>query len=64
MFVNVDINQLTLILELVGSPSDEFTRKISSNAARNYVAGMSRYPRKDFTEVFYGANPEGIVFTD
>ncbi|RDD43836.1 Mitogen-activated protein kinase 11 [Trichoplax sp. H2] len=57
---NDHIDQLTRILELVGCPSDEFIRKIQSEAARNYVAGMPKFPRKDFSTVFLGANPEAI----
>lgn len=27
--------------------------------ARNYVASMPKWPKKDFREVFLGANPNG-----
>ena len=28
--------------------------------ARNYVASMPKWPKKDFREVFIGANPLGM----
>ncbi|XP_071156426.1 mitogen-activated protein kinase 14-like isoform X1 [Mytilus edulis] len=57
---NDHIDQLTRVLSLVGTPSQKLLDKISSPEARNYVASMPKWPKKDFREVFIGANPLAI----
>lgn len=54
------IDQLTKILMLVGKPSEEFMKKITSATARTYVAQMPNYKKKPFKEVFTGANDSAI----
>lgn len=57
---NDHIDQLTRVLSLVGTPNQKLLDKISSPEARNYVASMPKWPKKDFREVFIGANPLAI----
>lgn len=54
------IDQLTRVLSLVGTPNQTLLDKINSPEARNYVASMPKWPKKDFREVFLGANPNAI----
>ena len=54
-----DIDQLTRILVLCGTPSEETLNKITSDEARNYIRSLSHMDRKNFSEVFKGANPLG-----
>merc|ERR1712156_1400006 len=54
------IDQLTRILVLCGTPSEETLNKITSEEARNYIRSLSHMERKNFSEVFKGANPLAI----
>ena len=58
----LDINQLERILTLCGTPNDETLAKIISDEAQNYIRSQPR-PRKNFTEFFTGANPDGMATT-
>ncbi|XP_064328359.1 mitogen-activated protein kinase 14 isoform X3 [Phalacrocorax carbo] len=55
-----DIDQLKLILRLVGTPGPELLKKISSESARNYIQSLSYMPKMNFENVFIGANPLAV----
>ncbi|XP_037729567.1 putative mitogen-activated protein kinase 14C [Drosophila subpulchrella] len=53
-------NQLVRLLEIMGSPSEEFTRGIRNEKSRNY---LERYPyreKNDFYQMFPNANPLAV----
>ncbi|XP_046662173.1 mitogen-activated protein kinase p38b isoform X1 [Homalodisca vitripennis] len=54
------IHQLNLIMEILGTPHAEFMLKISSESARNYIQSLPQLKKKDFKDVFKGANPLAI----
>ncbi|XP_021942325.1 mitogen-activated protein kinase 14B-like isoform X1 [Zootermopsis nevadensis] len=54
------IHQLNLIMEILGTPHEEFMQKISSESARNYIQSLPPLKKKDFKDVFKGANPLAI----
>ncbi|KAJ6645802.1 Mitogen-activated protein kinase p38b [Pseudolycoriella hygida] len=54
------IHQLNLIMEVLGTPPDDFMLKISSESARNYIKSLPTMKKRDFREVFRGANPFAI----
>ncbi|CAG9804177.1 unnamed protein product [Chironomus riparius] len=54
------IHQLNLIMEILGTPGDEFMKKISSESARNYIKSLKVMKKRDFKDVFHGANPLAI----
>jgi len=54
------IHQLNLIMEILGTPHAEFMAKISSESARNYIQSLPPLKKKDFKDVFKGANPLAI----
>ncbi|KAK7793686.1 hypothetical protein R5R35_013162 [Gryllus longicercus] len=54
------IDHLTRILVLCGTPSKETVDKITSEEARNYIQSLPPLKKKDFKEVFKGANPLAI----
>ncbi|KAM3934477.1 mitogen-activated protein kinase 14 isoform 3-T3 [Leptodactylus fuscus] len=54
------IDQLKLILRLVGTPESELLQKISSEAARNYIQSLPYMPKMNFEDVFLGANPQAV----
>ncbi|KAJ8046441.1 Mitogen-activated protein kinase 14 [Holothuria leucospilota] len=57
---NDNIDQLTKILQITGTPDEAFLQKIESDSARDYVRSMENFPRRDFTHFFAGANPVAI----
>ncbi|XP_065571935.1 mitogen-activated protein kinase 14-like isoform X3 [Artemia franciscana] len=54
------IDQLTRILWLIGTPEDDFLQKITSEEARTYIRSLPPMKKKDFKQVFKGANPLAI----
>uniref|UniRef100_A0A8D3BUA4 mitogen-activated protein kinase n=1 Tax=Scophthalmus maximus TaxID=52904 RepID=A0A8D3BUA4_SCOMX len=54
------IDQLKLILMLVGTPEPELLMKISSECARNYISSLPNMPKRNFADVFIGANPQAV----
>uniref|UniRef100_A0A671YQP8 mitogen-activated protein kinase n=1 Tax=Sparus aurata TaxID=8175 RepID=A0A671YQP8_SPAAU len=54
------IDQLKLIMLLVGTPGPELLMKISSESARNYISSLPQMPKRNFTDVFIGANPQAV----
>ncbi|GAB0090095.1 Mitogen-activated protein kinase [Sergentomyia squamirostris] len=54
------IHQLNLIMEVLGTPTEDFMAKISSESARNYIKSLPIMKKQDFRTVFLGANPKAI----
>uniref|UniRef100_A0A8C4QKR4 mitogen-activated protein kinase n=1 Tax=Eptatretus burgeri TaxID=7764 RepID=A0A8C4QKR4_EPTBU len=54
------IDQLKLIMQLVGTPTKELMGKISSESARNYIQSLTVMQKIDFRDVFLGANPDAV----
>ncbi|XP_017286421.1 mitogen-activated protein kinase 14A isoform X2 [Kryptolebias marmoratus] len=54
------IDQLKLIMMLVGTPGPELLMKITSDSARNYISSLPRMPKRNFADVFVGANPLAV----
>uniref|UniRef100_A0A8P0TUS3 mitogen-activated protein kinase n=2 Tax=Canis lupus familiaris TaxID=9615 RepID=A0A8P0TUS3_CANLF len=54
------IDQLKLILRLVGTPGADLLKKISSESARNYIQSLTQMPKMNFANVFIGANPLAV----
>ncbi|XP_070695442.1 mitogen-activated protein kinase 14A isoform X1 [Pempheris klunzingeri] len=54
------IDQLKLIMLLVGTPGPELLMKISSESARNYISSLPNMPKRNFADVFIGANPQAV----
>ncbi|XP_043979397.1 mitogen-activated protein kinase 14B isoform X1 [Gambusia affinis] len=54
------IDQLKLIMMLVGTPGPELLMKISSDSARNYINSLPHMPKRNFADVFLGANPLAV----
>ncbi|XP_031963042.1 mitogen-activated protein kinase 11 isoform X2 [Corvus kubaryi] len=55
-----DIDQLKRIMEVVGTPSSELLKKISSEHARKYIESLPHMPQQDLKAVFRGANPLAV----
>uniref|UniRef100_A0A7N8YLS0 mitogen-activated protein kinase n=1 Tax=Mastacembelus armatus TaxID=205130 RepID=A0A7N8YLS0_9TELE len=54
------IDQLKLIMMLVGTPRPELLMKLSSESARNYISSLPQMPKRNFADVFIGANPQAV----
>ncbi|XP_024148256.1 mitogen-activated protein kinase 14A isoform X2 [Oryzias melastigma] len=54
------IDQLKLIMMLVGTPGPELLMKISSESARTYISSLAHMPKRNFADVFIGANPLAV----
>ncbi|XP_040049570.1 mitogen-activated protein kinase 13 isoform X1 [Gasterosteus aculeatus] len=54
------MDQLTQIMKVTGVPGAEFTQKLDSQEAKNYIKALPRYPRKDFSTLFPRASAMGI----
>ena len=54
------MDQLTRIMNVVGTPNEEFLEKIQSEDARTYIRSLPRMPRKDFRHFFSNASPEAV----
>ncbi|XP_076469740.1 mitogen-activated protein kinase 14-like [Babylonia areolata] len=54
------IDQLTRILQLVGSPDDHLFDKISSEDAKKFIRSMPIMRKRDFKELFVTATPEAV----
>ncbi|TRY60111.1 hypothetical protein DNTS_012010 [Danionella cerebrum] len=54
------IDQLKLIMLLVGTPGPELLMKISSESARTYISSLPQMPKRNFADVFIGANPQAV----
>ncbi|XP_015509391.1 mitogen-activated protein kinase p38b isoform X3 [Neodiprion pinetum] len=54
------IDHLTRVLVLCGTPTEDTLGKITSQEARNYIQSLPPLKKKDFKEVFRGANPLAI----
>ncbi|XP_045620579.1 mitogen-activated protein kinase 14 isoform X2 [Procambarus clarkii] len=54
------IDQLTRILVIAGTPDEETLSKITSDEARNYIRSLPQMRKKDFRQVFRGANPLAV----
>uniref|UniRef100_A0A4W5PIX0 mitogen-activated protein kinase n=1 Tax=Hucho hucho TaxID=62062 RepID=A0A4W5PIX0_9TELE len=54
------IDQLKLIMLLIGTPGPELLMKISSVPARNYINSLPQMPKRNFSDVFIGANPQAV----
>ncbi|XP_065166212.1 mitogen-activated protein kinase p38b-like isoform X2 [Atheta coriaria] len=54
------IHQLNLIMEILGTPSEEFLSKITSDSARGYIRSLPPTHKKDLHSVFPRASPLAI----
>ncbi|XP_076351272.1 mitogen-activated protein kinase p38b-like isoform X1 [Tachypleus tridentatus] len=54
------IHQLNLIMQILGTPSEDFLKKITSDSAQNYIRAQPKMEKKNFKDVFKGASSEAI----
>ncbi|TRY60109.1 hypothetical protein DNTS_012010 [Danionella cerebrum] len=55
-----DINQLQQIMRLTGTPPASLTSRMPSHEARTYISSLPQMPKRNFADVFIGANPQAV----
>nr|O42376.1 RecName: Full=Mitogen-activated protein kinase 12; Short=MAP kinase 12; Short=MAPK 12; AltName: Full=Stress-activated protein kinase 3 [Danio rerio]ABC94476.1 extracellular signal-regulated kinase 6 [Danio rerio]CAA75355.1 stress-activated protein kinase-3 [Danio rerio] len=58
------LDQLMEIMKVTGTPSKEFTAKLQSEDARNYVTKLPRFRKKDLRILLPNVNPQAIKVLD
>ncbi|TWW61636.1 Mitogen-activated protein kinase 14B [Takifugu flavidus] len=56
----LDINQLQQIMRLTGTPPASLISRMPSHEARNYIKSLPHMPKRNFADVFIGANPLAV----
>lgn len=54
------IDQLRKIMNLCGTPNDLLLQKITSQSARTFIQSLQKLPKRNFIDVFVGANPKAV----
>ncbi|XP_072537895.1 mitogen-activated protein kinase 14A isoform X1 [Salminus brasiliensis] len=54
------INQLQQIMRLTGTPPSSLISRMPSHEARNYINSLPQMPKRNFSDVFIGANPDAV----
>uniref|UniRef100_A0A4W4ESU4 mitogen-activated protein kinase n=1 Tax=Electrophorus electricus TaxID=8005 RepID=A0A4W4ESU4_ELEEL len=54
------INQLQQIMRLTGTPPASLISRMPSHEARNYINSLPQMPKRNFADVFLGANPLAV----
>ncbi|XP_028849427.1 mitogen-activated protein kinase 14A isoform X1 [Denticeps clupeoides] len=54
------INQLQQIMRLTGTPPASLISRMPSHEARNYINSLPFMPKRNFADVFIGANPLAV----
>uniref|UniRef100_A0AAQ4PDD6 mitogen-activated protein kinase n=1 Tax=Gasterosteus aculeatus aculeatus TaxID=481459 RepID=A0AAQ4PDD6_GASAC len=55
------LNQLTEIMKVTGTPTQEFAAKLVSDDARGYVKSLPKVEKKDLHSVFSTTNPQAVA---
>uniref|UniRef100_A0A8C5BT71 mitogen-activated protein kinase n=1 Tax=Gadus morhua TaxID=8049 RepID=A0A8C5BT71_GADMO len=54
------INQLQQIMRLTGTPPASLISRMPSHEARNYINSLPQMAKRNFADVFIGANPQAV----
>uniref|UniRef100_A0A8C1M0K4 mitogen-activated protein kinase n=1 Tax=Cyprinus carpio TaxID=7962 RepID=A0A8C1M0K4_CYPCA len=57
---NDHLDQLMEIMKITGTPTKEFTAKLQSEDARNYIAKLPKLKKKDLRTLLPNVNPQAI----
>uniref|UniRef100_A0A672H7E6 mitogen-activated protein kinase n=1 Tax=Salarias fasciatus TaxID=181472 RepID=A0A672H7E6_SALFA len=55
-----DLDQLTEIMKLTGTPTQEFVSQLDSEDARSYIKSLPKVEKKDLHKVFATSNPQAV----
>ncbi|XP_061628412.1 mitogen-activated protein kinase 12 isoform X1 [Phyllopteryx taeniolatus] len=54
------LNQLTEIMKITGTPTQEFIAELQSDDAKSYIQSLKKVEKKDLHKVFSNANPQAV----
>uniref|UniRef100_A0A4W6EX23 mitogen-activated protein kinase n=1 Tax=Lates calcarifer TaxID=8187 RepID=A0A4W6EX23_LATCA len=54
------LDQLTEIMKITGTPTQEFISKLESEDAKSYIRSLPKVEKKDLQKVFSTANPQAV----
>uniref|UniRef100_A0A8D2PIT3 mitogen-activated protein kinase n=1 Tax=Zosterops lateralis melanops TaxID=1220523 RepID=A0A8D2PIT3_ZOSLA len=57
---NDHLDQLTEIMKITGTPTQDFVQKLHSQDAKNYIKSLPKVQKKDFASVLKYANPLAV----
>uniref|UniRef100_A0A4W6EUZ4 mitogen-activated protein kinase n=1 Tax=Lates calcarifer TaxID=8187 RepID=A0A4W6EUZ4_LATCA len=55
-----NLDQLTEIMKITGTPTQEFISKLESEDAKSYIRSLPKVEKKDLQKVFSTANPQAV----
>ncbi|XP_064807643.1 mitogen-activated protein kinase 12 isoform X2 [Oncorhynchus masou masou] len=58
---NDHLDQLTEIMKVTGTPTQEFITKLQSQDAKNYVKSLPKVQKKDLQALFSTVNPQAVT---
>ncbi|XP_038857388.1 mitogen-activated protein kinase 12 isoform X3 [Salvelinus namaycush] len=58
---NDHLDQLTEIMKITGTPTQEFITKLQSQDAKNYVKSLTKVQKKDLQALFSTVNPQAVT---
>ncbi|RMC10237.1 hypothetical protein DUI87_13039 [Hirundo rustica rustica] len=59
-YTQTDLDQLTEIMKITGTPTQDFVQKLHSQDAKNYIKSLPKVQKKDFASVLKYANPLAV----
>ncbi|KAJ6659862.1 hypothetical protein lerEdw1_018318 [Lerista edwardsae] len=59
-----DLDQLTQILKVTGSPGEEFIQKLEDKAAKTYIQSLPKIPKMDLSLLFPKVSPSAVDLLD
>uniref|UniRef100_A0A3B4XM89 mitogen-activated protein kinase n=1 Tax=Seriola lalandi dorsalis TaxID=1841481 RepID=A0A3B4XM89_SERLL len=54
------LDQLTEIMKITGTPTQEFISKLESEDAKSYIRSLPKVEKKDLQKVFFTTNPQAM----
>ncbi|XP_023671037.2 mitogen-activated protein kinase 12 isoform X1 [Paramormyrops kingsleyae] len=58
------LDQLTEIMKVTGTPTQEFIMKLQSQDAKNYIKRLPKVQKKDLKDVFANINPDAMTLLE
>lgn len=58
------VDQIDIIMNLVGTPSAEFVKNLTNDEARNHINSLTMQSKQDFATVFSGKNRQAVDLLD
>uniref|UniRef100_A0A8C3PIG5 mitogen-activated protein kinase n=1 Tax=Calidris pygmaea TaxID=425635 RepID=A0A8C3PIG5_9CHAR len=59
-YTQTDLDQLTEIMKITGTPTQDFVQKLQSQDAKNYIKSLPKVQKKDFASILKYANPLAV----